>query len=354
MIKKLYNNIVIIIFHTIVIFALVELTSFYLISKIYKNKSLSKILIKTDVLRYTPHHYLAYSTTPNYKNGKIYHNSQGYRSNEIKKKSNDILRIVTLGGSTTYNESVDDNEKTFTYLMEKMLNKKKANVEVINAGIGGHSSFETLANFQFRVLDIKPDLIILYHGTNDVHTRFVPINLHKGDNSGRRKYWSYINNNKFILNSATFRLFSNWTNDLVNFSPNDFTGSKYDFFFSENPINILSLNSIKYIKRNYENIIAIAKQNSIKVVLVTFASTMEHEHYASWDSYQLGFKQQNEMIKNISKKMRISMIDFEKLMPKDRKYWADGVHLNEDGSKLKAEIFVDFLINEGFVKNYLN
>ena len=48
------------------------------------------------------------------------------------------------------------------------------------------------------------------------------------------------------------------------------------------------------------------------------------------------------------------MIDFESLMPNNKKYWDDGVHLNEAGSKLKAEIFVDFLISNGFIDNYLN
>lgn len=39
------------------------------------------------------------------------------------------------------------------------------------------------------MLDIEPDMIIIYHGTNDVHTRLTNPEFYKGDNSGRRKQW---------------------------------------------------------------------------------------------------------------------------------------------------------------------
>ena len=98
----------------------------------------------------------------------------------------------TTRRASTYTIAVEDNEKTFPYQLEKILREDYdyPNIEVINAGVGGYNSWESLINLQFRVLDIDPDLIIVYHGTNDVHTRLVLPDAYKGDNSGRRQQWS--------------------------------------------------------------------------------------------------------------------------------------------------------------------
>jgi len=79
------------------------------------------------------------------------------------------FRIVCLGGSTTYTSDVKDYRDSYPYLLEKYLKAQGYNdVTVVNAGAGSWSSWESLINFQFRVLDLDPDLIIVYHGINDI------------------------------------------------------------------------------------------------------------------------------------------------------------------------------------------
>ena len=58
-------------------------------------------------------------------------------------KQDDTYRIVVLGGSTTYTIEVDDDDSTFTKLLENELNKQIDNlkVEVINAGVGGYTTW---------------------------------------------------------------------------------------------------------------------------------------------------------------------------------------------------------------------
>ena len=125
--------------------------------------------------RYTPHRYIGYYPTPNYIKGNDRHNALGYRGDEIESpKPPGQFRIVCLGGSTTYTSDVKDYRKSYPYLLEKYLNGQGYNnVTVINAGAGSWSSWESLINFQLRVLDIEPDLIIIYHSINDISPRFV-------------------------------------------------------------------------------------------------------------------------------------------------------------------------------------
>ena len=73
-------------------------------------------------------------------------------------------------------------------------------MEVINGGVGGYSSYQTLMNIQFRVLPLNPDLIVIYQGYNDIHTRFVyPNSSYLGDNSG---YVALYNSNTVMLDSS--------------------------------------------------------------------------------------------------------------------------------------------------------
>ena len=70
----------------------------------------------------SPHHYLNYYPTPNYRDGLTYHNSLGYRSREFSAdKTPGVYRIALLGGSSTYTVAVLDNEKTFPYQLERIL-----------------------------------------------------------------------------------------------------------------------------------------------------------------------------------------------------------------------------------------
>lgn len=60
---------------------------------------------------YSPHHYLNYYGSPNYKSkdGLNMHNSLGFRGDEIAiPKLEGTYRIVILGGSTAYTIGVKD------------------------------------------------------------------------------------------------------------------------------------------------------------------------------------------------------------------------------------------------------
>ncbi len=41
-------------------------------------------------------------------------------------------------------------------------------VEIVNSGVGGHSSSQAMRRFQKDVLDHKPDIVVVFFGTNDL------------------------------------------------------------------------------------------------------------------------------------------------------------------------------------------
>lgn len=103
----------------------------------------------------------------NYKRGNLTysHNSKGYRSdNFTTKKPKGKMRIVTLGGSTTYGVGVNNDETWPYYLAQELGN----DYEVINMGVPGYSSAENLIQTELYLSELQPDLAIYHIGLNDL------------------------------------------------------------------------------------------------------------------------------------------------------------------------------------------
>ena len=143
--------------------------------------SRAELLLDADFALYTPHPYLGYSLRAGYSreeyfDGRLAINSMGFRGDEFQQqKPHECLRIVCLGGSTTFSPRVE-NAKTYPRLLQDKLRSTcpDLQIEVINAGAPGYTSAESLINFQLRVLDLSPDMVVIYHAVNDIHPRVVP------------------------------------------------------------------------------------------------------------------------------------------------------------------------------------
>ena len=92
---------------------------------------------------------------------------------EIPKPKN-IKRIVCLGASTTGNYIGNTKSNRYTsYPLElekylKMKNNNK-NIQVVNCGIGGANSADLLVRYSLQIIDMEPDILIIYHGYNDIY-----------------------------------------------------------------------------------------------------------------------------------------------------------------------------------------
>lgn len=311
-------------------------------------------------LAWTPHPYLSYYPTPNYRKGQTFHNSLGYRNNEFSlEKPGGIFRIVALGGSSTYDVRIEDNEKTFTAQLEKLLKEEYGykNVEVINAGVPGYNSWEMLANLEFRVLDLNPDMVIIYEGTNDVHARLVEPSAYRGDDSGRRQSWQ-VPPVALWEQSTLLRILSRMANFTRQVSVDDFVSAPtflswpYEYRQSEedaDPTEILKKNPPIYFQRNLENMIAIAREHKIKILFATWAYSPYLNDYASKAYYQQGFQENNKVVMEVANSHQVSLFDFAKVMPQDTRYWADGRHSNEAGALVKAGLFAEFIHTRGLI-----
>ena len=310
---------------------------------------------------FTPHPYLSYYPTPNYRKGFTSHNSLGYRNDEFTlDKPSGVYRIVALGGSSTYDVSIQDNAATFTAQLERSLKEDYGyqNVQVINAGVPGYNSWEILVNLEFRVLDLDPDLVIIYENTNDVHARMVEPAAYRGDDLGRRQAWQ-VPQVALWEHSALLRIVSRMMNASRQVSIDDFVSSPtyvswpYEDRLSEDnldPGEILKRNPPIYFRRNLENMIAIAKEHDVQILFSTWAHSPNLNDYASRDYYQQAFRENNDVVNDVAVSHAIPLFDFATVMPQDAKYWADGRHVNEAGAVIKAQLFAEFIHTSGLVE----
>ena len=303
--------------------------------------------------KFQPHHYLNYHGQPNYVSldGLNRHNSWGFRGDEIvMPKPAGVYRIVTIGGSTTYTEDVKDWTKDFARQLERELNERfQRTIEVINAGLGGWNSWESLINLNFNVVQLNPDMIIIYHGTNDVHTRLVNPAQYASDNSGRRTQWKKFDI-PIMFQSTLFRLVTglNPLGGLGPFidTPTTAAGTKETGFVPQlngTPLETLKANPPNYFERNLRNMIGIATEHDITVLLATWAHTDEYDDYAATEHYRIGFQQNNEVVKGLGKRSDVFFFDFQAAMPTNIEYWADGRHVNEAGAELKGKLFATYI-----------
>lgn len=102
--------------------------------------------------------------------GTVTVNRLGFRGSERLdwEKPAGAFRLVALGGSSTFCYQTDD-AGIWTRLLELRLRERfGAAVQVVNAGTPGYGSFESKVHYLYRVRNLDPDAVLVYHGWNDL------------------------------------------------------------------------------------------------------------------------------------------------------------------------------------------
>jgi lysophospholipase L1-like esterase len=104
-------------------------------------------------------------------------NGRGQRGKDVAvPKPAGRFRIVCEGGSTTFDVLASDDTATWPARLGAYL--AYANVDVVNAGLSGWTSLESLISLEIRDLDLQPDLVVHFSGINDAqpagHVPFTP------------------------------------------------------------------------------------------------------------------------------------------------------------------------------------
>lgn len=117
--------------------------------------------------------YLNYALAPDFKDGDgSQHNAHGQRGPLVPmERQPGTLRVLCLGGSTTYGWSVRRPDEAYPGQLQALLAAKPppgySEVEVINAGLPWGTSAELLTHYHFKFHYYRPDWVVLHVGIND-------------------------------------------------------------------------------------------------------------------------------------------------------------------------------------------
>lgn len=331
-----------------------------------------------DTRSHSPHHYLGYVTSANFQRGENKHNGLGFRGGDVSaEKPEDTYRIVAVGGSTTYSVHVEDYRESYPDLLNDYLhNAGFDSVEVINAGVSGYSSYDNLINLSFRVLPLKPDLIILYQGFNDIDDRFVyPNSRYLGDNSGTLtsaisdrvmpgiwEYSTYLRilgiRTDYIQSHGDFDLHANQSASssyTSEFKRQVNRGTYPSGIFKEVPAeNMLTDNPPIHFQQNLVTMLGIAESHNVDLLLMTMVLSKdfhartgsEKSKFYSNEVFQSAMAEHNDITRRIAESTETPFFDLALEFPDDPALLTDGLHMNAEGNRVRARLIGDFVIRE--------
>jgi lysophospholipase L1-like esterase len=113
---------------------------------------------------------------------------------------------------------------------------------------------------------------------------------------------------------------------------------------------ILAQNPPTYFRRNLANMIAVAREHDVAIMLATWAYSPFLNDYAAREHYQQGFAENNQVVVEVANSHGVPVFHFAAVMSPDAEYWADGRHSSEAGAALKATLFAEFIHSQGLIK----
>lgn len=310
------------------------------------------------------HPYMGYAPAASLVRGEDRTNALGFRGDEIVQPKPDTeFRIVCLGGSTTFTTCEKDYTLSYPAQLEGFLRQNGNDaVRVVNAGVAGFASWETLVNFEFRVLDLEPDLVIVYHSVNDILPRLVwPPEAYRGDNTGYRASPTNLISPGFLEHSTVLRILlvrsgkvrSHARLDRSFFArANTFRGLRPHEGEQIEATRMLDENPPVYFKRNLENLAVMARHHDIVPLLVSFAHSTRFEHDPRPEHrefFERAYVEMNDAVLAAATDSGAEYMDLARDFPEDLELWCDGVHLNAEGALLKAQRIGAFLLERGLV-----
>jgi lysophospholipase L1-like esterase len=321
--------------------------------------------------------YVGYRYPPNSSPDRFIHNNLGFRGEDMSiQKPEGTIRIAVLGSSLVYDPSLDLAD-SYPHRLQQYLREQGYNVEVINAGVANYTTLEVLTMFTTSVLELDPDIAIIYSGSADINQRLVwPPDAYRSNYRASRgvdvalqftpQVWEYSTLVRLIGVPYGYIEPHSFKFDTSIYSipqPNYYRDEYFDqmqrgthpegFFQQVSVEEMLAANPPTFYADNLRSIVGAALANDVEPVLMTLA------YYHGFDEsdfpwtasapYIAASQQNNEIIREVAAESNTLLFDFADVMPREPEYFSDGVHLNEQGNDLRVPLVADYLIANGLL-----
>ncbi len=307
--------------------------------------------------------FLNYTLNP----GQSDVNQFGYRGEAVAiPKPRGEYRIIAIGASTTFGIGLAASE-TWPAQLQGLLRDRYGyqQVQVVNLGVPGYFSLNSLVNLATHGLALEPDLVIDYDGVNDAVIRmYQDPHCYNANNplfgfGTDQGIWQY--DAAGLPPSALYRFLAirfGWMPDpsaLTSHSggtglcpPEPKDGKFSDRVATNHPV---------YFERNLRSIAALAESAKARTVFMSFAwdtATARKELAAnpSLDGTRAllaAVDEQNALLPGLASASGALFLDLVPGMANSDFYQGDHVHQYPSGTRKQAEILAAYLDSQGII-----
>ncbi len=302
-------------------------------------------------------------------------NATGFRGDAITiARPPGGIRIFALGGSTTLGVA-SVYEETYPFLLQERLKRGLPNVpvEVQNAGVAWHATPHMLANYELRIRQYHPDIVVVYEAINDLYRSFSPSWWASGPFTPDYAHYlgPYI---RFLgpdVESITATR-NEWL--LWRLARRQFFGEPTPYDYRRPNVaklmtrlrerEVASFPSLDSYRDYFARLVTNLRRDGITVVvasqpflyrdgltpaerdLLYFGPVFAEERgeYPSVASMMNGMRQFNDASRQIADAAHVDYLDFDAAVPKTSEYFTDDVHLTVKGYEVQAQLVYEWLL----------
>lgn len=283
----------------------------------------------------------------------------GFLIGDISPNTNANLDVLFFGGSTTECLYVAEN-KRFPYLVGQYLNDSIShkNIKTLNGGVSGNSSINSTLNLLAKGVSAHPKIVVFMHNINDLTLlsrtgSYYTAPEHRSIIESKIEHTPTVNDKIVDFKTSIKQLFIPNINERyyrlkLKLKPkpemDEWANLRRPTSYNINQIETLFTQSVN-------TFIEVAKAHQIEVILMTqfnrlnkndaviqkFYEQSNGENgipYAEFCEYYDRF---NAIIREIAEQKQVHLIDLDQIVPQNKTYMMDAVHLNEQGSILVAK-----------------
>ena len=287
-------------------------------------------------------------------------NKMGFRGRvPTAKKLNGNLRLFVLGGSSAFDHHLAEGQSWPERLEGHLSVIGGGSVESYNFGIPGYSSRETLSNYIDKVRWLEPDLLVFYHGWNDL--KYMRMFAKKVDVDRFYSVKNWRDQYKFITAERPFRnwyalqILSDqfWTKLTRPKAPQLKEGvSKAPSVDKAHVYQELGPSmGLEYYRKNIESFVQAAISDGVRPILAA-QNTLVHAGLPKDLHRKVAFRWVQlslpelvkyndlmvEVLSETAKKYQVPFVDLRKQINGRPEFFVDHVHMSPKGSKFFANL----------------
>jgi hypothetical protein len=289
---------------------------------------------------------------PGQKFGNVTINAAGFRGPEIDfPKPPGRIRLAFLGASTTFCAEVSNDAAVWPNLVVEMLRARfpEARFDFVNGGVPGYTVRESILNLRHRIDALDPDVVVIYHATNDLSGEVNELAVAQGlrDADANRLNWLARHSLLWELVEKNLKVM----------------GAQRGAKSGAHQVVLDKARVGAGFDKDLRELVGMAGRDNRHVAVATFSTqlradqTTEEKKRAAvsalvympnmgLDALLFGYGRYNDIIRTVARDRGALLIEGENDIPGDPAHFVDTVHFNDAGSRKMAERVFNALSND--------